>query len=179
VGKTKVKSGSQSESRSSPTSGPVPTPPAPSDAATKSAALKICIFLFLIVYVAFISGYYILAFLLGLDLGREGLNPKLTPALSLFFAFLSTLIPLVLVMGYRYRRNPSQTTRGFMAILGLTGAVAAGYFTGMWHVMGYMLGLYPLINMRSHPWALVLGISSSLLACFIFTLNMLKIFYRI
>jgi len=73
------------------------------------------------------------------------LNPKLLPALSSFFAFLSTLFPLVLVMGYRYRRNPSQTTRGFMTILGFTGAVAAGYFTGMWQVMGYMLGLYHLI----------------------------------
>merc|ERR1719491_856150 len=57
-----------------------------------------------------------------------------------------------------YRKDPTQAIRRFSIVLGMWAAAIAGSF----------VGIYPILRLGiGHPWALVFGVSSSLLTCFI------------
>jgi len=90
----------------------------------------------------------------------------------LWFVFMALLICLPF-----YQKDPTQTIREFSIVVGMWAAAIAGSFVGIYSYI-LLLGI-------GKPWALVFGVSSSLLTCFIvacrrkrlFIENMLHRFY--
>jgi len=76
---------------------------------------------------------------------RNGLNPQ-----------AASILGVVMIRGC-YRKDPTQTIRGFSIVLGMWAAAIAGSLGGIYSYIA-ILGI-------GQPWALVFGVSSSLLTC--------------
>lgn len=110
-----------------------------------------------------------------------GLNPQAASiggVVLIVIAALLLCLPFAVLIRRCYRKDPTQTIRGFSIVLGMWTAAIAGSFVGIYPYIA-ILGL-------SQPWAIVFGGSSSLLTCLLLACrlktlriqNMLHRFYR-
>jgi len=110
----------------------------------------------------------------------NGLTPQAASIVGVVLIGIAALLlclPFAVMIRRCYRKDPTQTIRGFSIVLGMWAAAIAGSF----------VGIYPNLRLGiGQPWALVFGVSSSLLTCFILACrrktlliqNMLHRFYR-
>jgi hypothetical protein len=92
----------------------------------------------------------------------NGLNPQAASILGVLLIVIAALLfclPFAVLIRGCYRKNPTQTIRGISIVLGMWVAAIVGSF----------VGIYPYIAQLGigQPYALLLGVSVSLLACFI------------
>jgi len=147
----------------------------PNPVTVSSASQKCCRCLLAILYFCVMIGFIFLSAVI-----RTRSSTKLALAISIVSAIIVVLLicaPVAYLIRQCYRKDSTQTTRGFTLILGMWSAAGLGSFAG----------LYPLITMFGQPQALLLGVPLSLLACFIaacqrkklLALDMLPQFYSI
>jgi len=151
-----------------------------SDPAIRSTRQKCVSCFFGILYIIAMCGSLIVG--VGIMCGTlgNGLNPQAASQVGeelIVIAALLLCLPFAVLIRSCYRKDPTQTIRGFSIVLGMWAAAIAGSF----------VGIYPNIRLGfDQPWALVFGIPSSLLTCLLLACrlktlriqNMLHRFYR-
>jgi len=114
-----------------------------------------------ILYVIAMIGFLLLG--VGIMCGTLGfeLNPQAASILGVLLIVIAALLlclPFAVMIRSCYRKDPTQTVRGFSIVLGMWAAAIAGSF----------VGIYPNLRLGiGQPWALVFGVPSSLLTCLI------------
>jgi len=132
-----------------------------SDPAIRSTRQKCFSFFFGILYIIAMCGLLIVG--VGIMCGTlgKGLNPQAASIVGVVLIGIAALLlclPFAVLIRGCYRKDPTQTIRGFSIVLGMWAAAIAGSF----------VGIYPNVRLGfGQPWAFVFGGSSSLLTCYL------------
>lgn len=135
----------------------------PDDPAIQSTRQKCCQYFLFVLYIVAMLGFFTLALCLMNGTTGNGLNPKSANILSLSLPVITALLlylSIALMIRRWYRQNPTQTIRGYSIVLGMWVAAIVGCFIGLY-------SSYIAILSIGQPLSLLLGVPSSLLACFI------------
>jgi len=132
-----------------------------SDPAIRSTRQKCFSCFSCILYFIAMIGFLLLGVSIMCGTLGNGLNPQAASILGVLLIVIAALLlclPFAVMIRGCYRKDPTQTVRGFSIVLGMWAAAIAGSF----------VGIYPNLRLGvGQPWALVFGVSSSLLTCFI------------